>query len=87
MTKQEKLEKKLAKKAEKMMKKSVKINKDVKVSKPVKNSEQKEWLKNSDFLVNLVKLDFQFVNYIVSGKIPMNQVEAEQKSIAKVNKK
>ena len=52
-----------------------------------KNSEQKEWLKNSDFLVNLVKLYFQFVNYIVYGKIPMNQVEAEQKSIAKVNKK
>ena len=40
----------------------------------IKNREQKEWLKNSDFLVNLVKLDFQFVNYIVSGKIPMNQV-------------
>lgn len=42
-----------------------------------KKQEQKEWLKSSSFLVNLAKLDAKFVDYIVSGEIPMNLVESK----------
>lgn len=43
-----------------------------------KNNEQNEWLKDNEFLIFLIELNYDFLNYITDGKISLTKEDGKE---------